>query len=122
CASWSSSTPAPNRAPHGPRETAVAGPSSLLDLPPRAARHSALARRVPQLRLPGGQSVTTSTASSAYPFDLTDLLPRARALAETLGGTPSRNRLMKELKIGAPKATALREALDETDEPPAPAL
>jgi hypothetical protein len=67
--------------------------------------------------------VTTVSAPSAYPFDLTDLLPHARTLAATLGDIPSRNRLMKELKIGAPKATALREALtDETSKPPVPTL
>ena len=65
--------------------------------------------------------MTTMSASSAYPFDLTELLPHARALAATLGDIPSRNRLMKELKIGAPKATALREALaDEISERSAP--
>jgi hypothetical protein len=71
--------------------------------------------------------MTTVSASSPYPFDLSDLLPRAHALAESLGDIPSRNRLMKELKIGAPKATALREALAEdgtddngTDAVPAP--
>lgn len=55
--------------------------------------------------------MTTSTVPSAYPFDLAELLPRARALAESIGDIPSRNRLMKELRVGAPKATALREAL-----------
>jgi len=55
--------------------------------------------------------MTTSTAPSAYPFDLSDLLPRARDLAETIGAIPSRNQLMRELRVGAPKATALREAL-----------
>jgi hypothetical protein len=39
------------------------------------------------------------------------LIPQARDLAETLGEIPSRNRLMKEFKVGAPKAIALREAL-----------
>ncbi|GAA0734629.1 ABC transporter permease [Dactylosporangium roseum] len=65
--------------------------------------------------------MTTTTAPSAYPFDLAELLPRARALAEALGQTPSRNRLMKELKIGAPKATALREALEAAEFVAAPA-
>ncbi len=66
--------------------------------------------------------MTTSTAPSAYPFDLSDLLPRARALAEHLGDIPSRNRLMKELRVGAPKATALREALQEAEFTAPPAL
>ncbi|WP_433215652.1 ABC transporter permease [Dactylosporangium sp. CS-047395] len=59
--------------------------------------------------------MTTTTASSAYPFDLSALLPRARQIADALGETPSRNRLMKELKVGAPKATALREALQAVE-------
>ncbi|RBQ03898.1 ABC transporter permease [Micromonospora sp. LHW51205] len=42
---------------------------------------------------------------------LADLMPAARDLAEQLGGIPSRNRIMGELRVGAPKATALREAL-----------
>jgi hypothetical protein len=59
--------------------------------------------------------MTTSTVPSAYPFDLSELLPRARALAESLGDVPSRNRLMKELRVGAPKASALREALQSAE-------
>ncbi|MER7001697.1 ABC transporter permease [Dactylosporangium sp. NPDC000555] len=48
-------------------------------------------------------------------------MPEARALAERLGEIPSRNALMKEFKIGAPKANAVREALaDERAEIPAP--
>jgi hypothetical protein len=65
--------------------------------------------------------MTTSTVPSAYPFDLSDLLPHARTLTETLGDIPSRNRLMKELKVGAPKATALREALQRAEFTTAPA-
>ncbi|WFE44999.1 ABC transporter permease [Verrucosispora sp. WMMD1129] len=52
-----------------------------------------------------------------YPQPVDALLPAARALAEQLGEVPSRNRLMKEFAIGAPKATELRERL--VDEPPA---
>jgi hypothetical protein len=55
--------------------------------------------------------VTTSTIHSAYPAPIDDLLPKARALAAELGEIPSRNRLKKELKVGAPKANALRDAL-----------
>ncbi|WP_433373842.1 ABC transporter permease [Actinoplanes sp. CA-142083] len=51
------------------------------------------------------------TVTSAYPRDLADLLPAARTLAKTVSGVPSRNRLMRELRIGAPKAQALRSAL-----------
>lgn len=49
--------------------------------------------------------------ASTYPPDLADLLPRARVLTESLGELPSRNRLMAELRVGAPKATAIRDVL-----------
>jgi len=58
-------------------------------------------------------------APSAYPAAVEALIPQARDLADQLGEVPSRNRLMKEFKVGAPKAIALREALTQTD--PAPA-
>lgn len=51
---------------------------------------------------------------SAYPAAVEALIPQARTLADQLGEIPSRNRLMKELKVGAPKAIALREALTTT--------
>ncbi|MEV0842731.1 ABC transporter permease [Actinocatenispora sera] len=44
---------------------------------------------------------------SAYPATVADLLPEARSLAARLGELPSRNRLMTELHIGAPKARDL---------------
>lgn len=62
-----------------------------------------------------------TTVRSAYPPSLEELLPKAHALAERLGQIPSRNRLMRELRVGAPKATALREALAGVVPPPAPA-
>jgi hypothetical protein len=55
--------------------------------------------------------VTTATAPSAYPPPIEALMTEARNLADTLGDIPSRNALMKEFKIGAPKANAIREAL-----------
>lgn len=59
--------------------------------------------------------MTTPTLNSAYPADVADLLPRARALALELGDVPARNALMRELRIGAPKANEVRSALaDET--------
>ncbi|WP_433215699.1 ABC transporter permease [Dactylosporangium sp. CS-047395] len=64
--------------------------------------------------------MTTTTAPSAYPFDLSALLPRAQEIASSLGKVPSRNHLMKELKVGAPKATALREALQAAEFTAAP--
>lgn len=61
---------------------------------------------------------------SAYPRAVEHLLPEARQLADRLGEVPSRNRLMRELKIGAPKADALRAQLariadEESDQVPA---
>lgn len=61
-----------------------------------------------------------TTARSAYPPSLEKLIPKARALAERLGQIPSRNRLMRELRVGAPKATALRDALAGFAPSPAP--
>lgn len=60
-------------------------------------------------------------APSAYPAAVEALIPKARELAEQLGEIPSRNRLMKEFKVGAPKAIALREALTKA-EPDRPSL
>ena len=58
---------------------------------------------------------------SAYPTAVEALIPQARELADQLGEVPSRNRLMKEFKVGAPKAIALREALTQPA-PDRPAL
>jgi hypothetical protein len=52
-----------------------------------------------------------SQTRSAYPPDVEALMPAARDLAADLGSIPSRNRLMRELKVGAPKATEVRDAL-----------
>ncbi|MFI5913739.1 ABC transporter permease [Dactylosporangium sp. NPDC051541] len=64
--------------------------------------------------------MTAATAASAYPPPIVALLPQAHALAERLGHTPSRNALMKEFKIGAPKATAVLEALTAQEVATAP--
>ncbi|MFG1871883.1 ABC transporter permease [Micromonospora arborensis] len=56
--------------------------------------------------------------TAAYPRPVADLVPGALALADQLGEIPSRNRLMREFKIGAPKADAIRAELaakTETD-------
>ncbi|MEU0557428.1 ABC transporter permease [Dactylosporangium sp. NPDC006015] len=68
--------------------------------------------------------MTTATAPSAYPAPIEALMPQARTLADKLGEIPSRNALMKEFRIGAPKANAIREALtdERTEMPPARAL
>ncbi|MDM4720867.1 DUF2637 domain-containing protein [Micromonospora sp. WMMA1363] len=56
--------------------------------------------------------MTAPTINGAkYPQPVSELLPAARKLATDLGETPSRNRLMKEFRIGVPKATELRERL-----------
>lgn len=49
--------------------------------------------------------------ASIHPRSVDDLYPGALALADQLGEVPSRNRLQKQFKIGAPKATELRERL-----------
>lgn len=49
--------------------------------------------------------------ASTYPRSVDQLLPDARALAAELGELPSRNRLMRELRVGAPKAEEVRDAL-----------
>ncbi len=56
----------------------------------------------------------TAPTLSAYPAAVEALIPQARDLTDRLGEIPSRNRLMKEFKVGAPKAIALREALTAT--------
>ncbi|MEV0649785.1 ABC transporter permease [Phytomonospora sp. NPDC050363] len=48
---------------------------------------------------------------SAYPPALAELMPAARLLITEGGEVPSRNALMKALKVGAPKAAQVRDAL-----------
>lgn len=55
-----------------------------------------------------------ATLPAAFPVPAEDLLPQARAIAARLGQTPSRNSLMRELHIGAPKADALLAMLGDT--------
>jgi hypothetical protein len=69
----------------------------------------------------------TKNRQSAYPATVADLLPEARTLAARLGELPSRNRLMTELHIGAPKARDLLAELgrlhlvtDSTEPEPEP--
>lgn len=49
--------------------------------------------------------------ASVYPRTIDALMPDARQLAERLDRIPSRNQLMKEFRIGAPKADLLRDEL-----------
>lgn len=59
--------------------------------------------------------MTMMTANgSAYPAPVDDLLPQAQDLAVQLGELPSRNRLMRELRVGAPKADELRDRLRQS--------
>lgn len=55
-----------------------------------------------------------TSKGSAFPVPVDDLLPAARKLAVELGAVPSQNKLKDELKIGKPKAKAVREALLES--------
>lgn len=55
--------------------------------------------------------MSTATVTSAYPRAVADLLPAVRDLADRLGEIPSRNQIMREFKVGAPKAQAVRLAL-----------
>ncbi|MDR7279815.1 ABC transporter permease [Catenuloplanes atrovinosus] len=58
---------------------------------------------------------------SAYPPQVTDLLPRAQELEASLGALPSENRIKTELKVGRPKAKAIRAALERGIAPTDPA-
>jgi hypothetical protein len=57
----------------------------------------------------------TTERGSAYPPGLDQLLPQARAFVKELGRPPSRNELMRHLKIGGPKANAVRTILAGED-------
>lgn len=52
-----------------------------------------------------------SINGSVYPPTVEDLVPMVAEMAQKTGEIPSRNRIMKEFKVGSPKATAVREAL-----------
>jgi hypothetical protein len=66
-----------------------------------------------------------TTAKSAYPTPVEELLPQARELVDKLGRVPGRNQLMAELRIGAKKARAILDQLhaerqDTTEAQPEP--
>jgi hypothetical protein len=63
-------------------------------------------------RQPARRAGGVGKSRSAYPAPVEELIPRAQQLAERLGELPSRNRLKAELRIGAPKATAVLAALE----------
>ena len=52
-------------------------------------------------------TTTQTRRGSAYPVAVQELVPNARALATRLGRLPSRNQLMRELRVGAGKAAQL---------------
>ncbi|WP_027941648.1 hypothetical protein [Amycolatopsis taiwanensis] len=56
---------------------------------------------------------TPNTTRSAYPPSVEALLPKVRAWVADLGETPSRNRVMAEFRVGAPKARAILAALND---------
>lgn len=61
-----------------------------------------------------GLTMPDNSPGSAYPPSVEALLPRVRAWAADLGSTPSRNRIMTEFRVGAPKARAILAALNES--------
>ncbi|MEV6305862.1 ABC transporter permease [Actinoplanes sp. NPDC051861] len=61
--------------------------------------------------------MTVTNPDRVYPAAVEDLIPHARELAAQLGRLPSRNQLKRTLRVGAPKARALLEAI--TPAPPA---
>jgi hypothetical protein len=59
--------------------------------------------------------------TSAYPIEVDTLVQRVQARAIELGKLPSRNKVMSEFKVGAPKATAALAALESAGfDPTAP--
>jgi hypothetical protein len=56
-------------------------------------------------------TMTETRRGSAYPVAVAELVPHARALAAQLGRLPSRNQLMRELRVGARKASQLLATL-----------
>src|SRR5437588_3701428 len=109
-----------NRADQWPRPDPAA-------VPPRTARRVGLSntQRVSEekpsmsaptrTRQPGDRPRgAVKKPRSAYPAPVEELLPKARELATRLGELPSRNRLKAELRIGGPKATAVRERLERS--------
>jgi len=58
-----------------------------------------------------GLNMPENSPGSAYPPSVEGLLPRVREWAADLGSAPSRNRIMSEFRVGAPKARAILAAL-----------
>jgi hypothetical protein len=66
-------------------------------------------------------TMTQTRRDSAYPVAVQELVPHARALATQLGRLPSRNHLMRELRVGARKASQLLATLTSDPAQPGPA-
>jgi hypothetical protein len=66
-----------------------------------------------------GLNMPNNGKGSAYPPSVEGLLPQVRAWVTDLGSIPSRNRIMTEFRVGAPKARAILAALNEEAESPA---
>lgn len=60
-----------------------------------------------------GLNLPNNSPRSVYPPSVERLLPRVREWAADLGSTPSRNRIMTEFRVGAPKARAILAALND---------
>lgn len=58
-----------------------------------------------------GLNMPDNSPGSAYPPSVEGLLPRVREWVADLGSIPSRNRIMTEFRVGAPKARAILAAL-----------
>jgi hypothetical protein len=65
-----------------------------------------------------GLNMPNNGKGSAYPPSLEGLLPQVRAWVTDLGSIPSRNRIMTEFRVGAPKARAILAALNDEAESP----
>jgi len=71
---------------------------------------------------------TATVNGSAYPARIATLMPAALDLTTELGAVPSRNRLMREYRIGAAKADEIRAVLtrplvaDQPEPAPVPTL
>jgi hypothetical protein len=63
-----------------------------------------------------GLNMPDNSPRSAYPPSVEGLLPRVREWAADLGSVPSRNRIMTEFRVGAPKARAILAALKGENE------
>lgn len=63
-----------------------------------------------------GLNMPDNSPGSAYPPSVAGLLPRVREWAAGRGSIPSRNRIMTEFRVGAPKARAILAALNGESE------